>query len=300
MSNKHTDNKDKQTQTLTMQQQSDEAFINELYDEVSQEDQSQPSELLDKRIISAAHQAINTSNRPKRKSHFTWYSKLATAASVTLVISLVSLQQDNIPSNELADIMLNKGATLQESIKSELEKVPFSDEKTMTAELDFQEQANSPAISTQLASTIANDTKLVTNERVSRTMQYENKTMLSKQKSAKRMIASSPINMALIEKVKQEEVSRKNHKIIVLSIKQFQQFTLSNKSLSTENQWLWSLSSESNMEYIIDIFQNNQLPLRYRLGKTTFKIIDTLEPEITNFSLKNKALSRVVILNTNN
>ena len=58
MSNKYTDNNDKQTHNAILQQQNDEAFINELYNEVSEEDQSQPSELLDQRIINAAHKAL--------------------------------------------------------------------------------------------------------------------------------------------------------------------------------------------------------------------------------------------------
>jgi len=300
MSNKHFDNKDKQTQALTLQQQSDEAFINELYDEVSQEDQSQPSELLDKRIISAAHKAINTSNKPIGKNNFIWYSKLATAASLTLVISLVALQQDNIFPNERAEIMLEKEVTIQESIKTAPEQASFSDKEIKAAKINFQDQTSDPQISTQMASPIGENTKLATNESIARTMQYEKQTQLLRQKSAKRMVASSPINMALTGKVKQEEISEKSHKIIVLSIKQFQQYTLSNKPLGNENQWFWSLSSESNIEYIIDVFQNNQRAFRYRLDKTKFKISDASEQKETNFSLKNKALSRVVILNTNN
>jgi len=300
MSNKHFDNKDKQTHALTQQQQSDEAFINELYDEVSQEDQSQPSELLDKRIISAAHKAVNTSNKPIGNNNFIWYSKLATAASLTLVISLVVLQQDNIFPNERAEIMLEKEATLQKSIKKVPEQASFSDKEIKAAKVNFQDQMSDPLISTQMASPINENTKQVTNKSMTRTMQYEKQTQRLKQKSAKRMVASSPISMALIEKVKQEEISEKKHEIIVLSIKQFQQYTLSNKSLANENQWFWSLSSESNIEYIIDISQNNQLAFRYRLDKAKFKINDASEQKETNFSLKNKALSRVVILNTNN
>ena len=96
----------------------DEKFINDLYNEVHGEvckgkqlndtlytqangqTSNQPSEILDKRIIKAAHRAINIKQPVKinKNSRFTWFNRLATAASFTLVVSLVVQQQGQILS----------------------------------------------------------------------------------------------------------------------------------------------------------------------------------------------------------
>jgi hypothetical protein len=280
MSYKNTDNNSKQTQELMLQQQSDEAFMNELYDEVSQEDQSQPSELLDQRIISAAHKALTKSTKPKSKSHVTWYSSLATAASITLVISLVVLQQSNILPNEQAGIM------------------PL--EEVITEQVDFQEQDRYSAMSSQMENSLAKNARLAANEKTVRAIQFDKQTQLAKQKPAKKAIYLSPLNSLTFEKTEQNIAQEDKAEIIDLSIKQLQQYILSNKTLNAENQWFWSFHSENDMEYIIDIFQKNQQPSQYRLTKHTFKIIGKSQGNFKKVVLKNQVLSKITILNTNN
>lgn len=268
MSNKYTENDEKKTQTSTLQQKNDEAFINELYDEVSEEKQSQPSELLDQRIISAAHKAVNVSNKAKSNRNLKWYSSLATAASLTLVISLVVSQQSNILSNEQTENMLNRVIVLQK-----------------------------PAPPPSNNESIANTTKIATKEKMVRATQYEKKAQLSKQKSTEPMMASDPASSMSPPKLASTPEVYEKHKVIPLSIKQLQQYILSNNNLTTEKQWLWSLTSENNMAYMISIYQNKLQPLQYSLDKSTYKIVVIPKDNNKKPSLKNKNLLEIKILN---
>jgi len=307
MSTNHTDDNDKETQKLTLQQQSDEAFINQLYDDVSQEHQSQPSELLDKRILSAAHKAINKSNNPDKKSHVTWYSTLATAASLTLVVSLVVLQQDNILPNEQADRIQVTDVTFKksinavsakESINPTSVKESFADQEVMAEQIDYKAEPSYSALSGQMESSVATDRKLPVSERTLRAKQYKKQSKLVKQKNVAQMMALPPVINKPIEEI--GKAQEKDLTIKYLSIKQFQQYTLSNKTLHANNQWLWSLKSESDMEYVVNVFQDNQQSLPFRLVKDNFKIIGIHQDTPRILSLKNKPLSKVIILNTNN
>jgi len=307
MSTNHTDNNDKETQESRFQQQSDEAFINRLYDEVSQEAQSQPSELLDKRILSAAHKAINKSKKTNKKSHVSWYSTLATAASITLVVSLVVIQQANIlPSEQVGStqvkgVAFNKSinaGSAKESINPTSVKESFADQEVMAEQIDYKAEPSYSALSGQMASSVTRDRKVAVNERTLRAMQYKKQAQLSKQLAVAPMMALPPV----IDKPRAEiaKAQEKDLTIKYLSIKQFQQYTLSNKTLDVKNQWLWSLHSESDMEYIINLFQGNQQSLAFRLGKDKFKVIGTDQDISKKLSLKNKPLSKAIILNTNN
>jgi hypothetical protein len=307
MSINRTDNNDKETQESRFQQQSDEAFINRLYDEVSQEAQSQPSELLDKRILSAAHKAINKSKKTNKKSHVSWYSTLATAASLMLVVSLVVLQQANILPSEQVDSTQVKGVAFKkpmnagsakESINPTYVKESFADQEVMTEQIDYKAEPSYSALSGQMASSVARDRKVAVNERTLRAMQYKKQAQLSKQLAVAPMMALPPV----IDKSRAEiaKAQEKDQTIKYLSIKQFQKYTLSNKTLDVKNQWLWSLRSESDMEYIINLFQGNQKSLAFRLGKDKFKVIGTDQDTNKKSSLKNKQLYKTIILNTNN
>ncbi len=300
MSTNHTDNNDKETDKSTLQQQSDEAFINHLYDEVSQNQQSQPSELLDKRILSAAHKAINKSNKPDKKSHVTWYSTLATAASLTLVVSLVVLQQANILPNEQVDSIQIKDAAFKKSTNAVSDLESFTDQEIMAEQVDYQEEPSYSAISRQVASSVVKDRKVPSSEKNLRAMQYKKQSQLAKQKTVVPMMALSQVKVKVKPLAETGQIQENDLTIRYLSIKQFQQYTLSNKTLNVKNQWLWSLHSESDMEYVINIFQENQRPLQYRLDRNIFKIIDSHQINSKKISLRNNGLSKIIILNTNN
>jgi len=120
----------------------DEAFINSLYEEVQLEESnqqssiqhstSQPSEMLNKRIINAAHHAVkveNTTTNTQKTSRFTWVSGLASAASLTLVISLVVRQQGEIlPPAESAIPM-----SASQPLAAPLSTIQADDEEMFTA-----------------------------------------------------------------------------------------------------------------------------------------------------------------------
>jgi len=292
MSNNYNDNNGKQTQKSTAQQQSDEAFINQLYDEVSQGQQNQPSELLDQRILSAAHKVINKSKTPDKKSHITWYSSLATAASLTLVVSLVVLQQANILSNEQADSMQVKDVEIQKPINLVNNTESFAEQEIVPEIVHFQERASFSSVT----NSIADKAKEAPNKGVMRTMQYEKQNQLATKILAKPIMASSPKTIQLLEKSEQPVKTE----IMALSTEQLQQYLQSNKALKTQNQWRWSLNSENDVEYIIDIFNKDQQPLQYRLDKRIFKILDIPEQNLTKRPLNSRPLSNITILAENN
>jgi hypothetical protein len=306
MSNKYTDNNDKQTHTSPMHQQSDEAFINELYNEVSEEDQSQPSELLDQRIINAAHKAVNTSNKPKGNNKFKWYSTLATAASLTLVISLVVLQQSNILPNEQANNMLKQGVVLQKPMASTSDNESFADQEVVVEQIDYQAQVGYSAMPSQVENAIATTTKIsntikiAAKERMVRATQYEKKAQLSKQKSTERMMAESPVFMTHSNQIEEIKAKEEKTEIIDLSIKQLQQYILLNKNLNAEDRWLWSFESENDIEYIIDIFRDEEQYIQYRLDKAIFKIIEIPSQDLTILPLNRSILSKITIIKANN
>jgi len=300
MSNKHADYNGKQTQISALQQQSDEDFINELYNEMSEENQSQPSVILDQRIISAAHKAVDKTNKSKDNSNLKWYSSLATAASLTLVISLVVLQQSNILPNKQANERLKQGIVLQKTMTPISNNDSFVDQEVVAEQIDYQAPASYSAIQSQMANSIAYKSKVATKEVIVHAMQYEQKTQLTEQKSAKRMIASPPVIMQNFKRTEQANTQEDKVEIMNLSIKQFEQYQRSNKNSDSRSQWLWSFSSENDIEYIIDIFQNDQQPLQYRLDRAMFKIIEIPNQALTNLPLNNRALSRITIIKTNN
>jgi hypothetical protein len=297
MSNKHADNNDKQTQTSALQQQSDETFINELYNEVSEENQSQPSELLDQRIINAAHKAVNTPNKPKSNRNFKWYSSLATAASLTLVISLVVLQKGNILPNEQAGTPIEKGITLQKSIKPANDNEYFADQEIETEKINFQQSTNYSAVSSKMANPITNNIKASSQEKIVRAIESKKQAQLGKQKSAERMMPSPSVSRVLLAELARTPEVHEEHKVISLSIKQFQQYILSNNDLSAERQWLWALKSENDMAYMISIYQNKLQPLQYRLDKSTYKIIAISNKHNKEPSLKSKNSLEITIIN---
>ncbi len=300
MSNKHADNNGKQTQTSALQQQSDEDFINELYNEVSEENKSQPSDILDQRIISAAHNAVNKTNKSKDNSNLKWYSSLATAASLTLVISLVVLQQSNILPNEQANERLKQGIVLQKNMTPISNNDAVFVQEVVAEQIDYQAPASDSTIPRQMANSIANKTKVATKETMVRAMQYGQKTQLTEQITAKRMIASPPVIMQNFKRTEQANTQEDKVEIMNLSIKQFEQYQRSNKNSDSKSQWLWSFLSENDIEYIIDIYQNDQQPLQYRLDRAIFKIIEIPNQALTNLPLNNRALSRIMIIKTNN
>ena len=306
MSNKYTDNNDKQTHNAILQQQNDEAFINELYNEVSEEDQSQPSELLDQRIINASHKAVNTSNKPKGNNKFKWYSTLATAASLTLVISLVVLQQSNILPNEQANNMLKQGVVLQKPMASTSDNESFADQEVVVEQIDYQAQVGYSAMPSQVENAIATTTKIsntikiAAKERMVRATQYEKKAQLSKQKSPERMMAESPVFMTHSNQIEERKAKEEKTEIIDLSIKQLQQYILLNENLNAEDRWLWSFESENDIEYIIDIFRDEEQYIQYRLDKAIFKIIEIPSQDLTILPLNRSILSKITIIKANN
>ncbi|NQZ86725.1 MAG: hypothetical protein HRT54_04000 [Colwellia sp.] len=300
MSNKHADNNGKQTQTSALPQQSDEDFINELYNEVSEVNQSQPSDILDQRIISAAHKAVNKTNKQKENNNLKWYSSLATAASLTLVISLVVLQQSNILPNEQANEKLKNGIALQKTMAPISNNDAFVEQEVVAEQIDYQAPASYSTIPSQMANSIANKTKVATKETMVRAMQYEQKTQLTEQKTAKRMIASPPVIMQNFKRTEQAKAQEDKVEIMNLSIKQLEQYQRSNKTLDSKSQWLWSFSSENDIEYIIDIFQEKKKPLQYRLDKSLFNIVGTSPVATKEIQLKNNELSKITISLTHN
>jgi len=308
MSNKHRNSSDKYNEKMLndkaalQQQQSDEAFIHALYDEISEEhQQGQPSEILDQRILSAAHEAIDprraSTSKPIRKSKFTWYSSLATAASLMLVVSLVLTQQGNILLNDQSELMPEDNVSLPKESTEKFDYSVLANQEVLTEKSNFRTKANYSAKSKDLPTYPKATLRAITKEKTAQQARY---TRESKKKSVQQLMAAAPDNVQFIAKKELELKTEQEIKVIILTTEQFQQYTKLNKGLATEQQWFWSIQSVNNEEYIIDIFQKNQIALRYSLNKTIFNIIDPTSNNSKRSSRTKQALSKITILNTSN
>jgi hypothetical protein len=215
----------------------------------------------------------------------------------------VVLQQSNILPNEQANNMLKQGVVLQKKMASTSDNKSIADQEVVVEQIDYQAQASYSAMPSQVenasatTSKISNTIKVAAERKMVRATQYEKKTQLIKQKTTERMMAASPMIIPRFNKIEQDKAQEDRAEIIDLSIEQLKQYKRSNKTLDSQNQWLWSFSSESDVEYIINIFQKNQHPLQYRLNKTIFDIVETTDQALTILPLNNRVLSAIMIIN---
>jgi len=299
----------------------DEAFINSLYDEVEREQNhkqstAQPSELLDRRIINAAHQVINVKPATnKKQSRLTWLNGLATAASLTLVISLVVQQQGQIlpPADSAVSLINNKS-----SIDSGPAAAPINSKQSFDTEMLSTKafEISGPPIAEQTGARLA----ALSNETVERKekSQFTTTKILTTSKYEKVLVEGGLQGYSLAKKqttpaysqtemsepivADAQQSSSSRQKVtkgnLTAPIKQsspmmslvsaaapiefkaftielFEQYKTQNNSLVRSKKILWSLIEEQKNSYDIRLYQADNTVIYYRLDKTDFVINET-------------------------
>ena len=70
--------------------------------------------------------------------------------------------------------------------------------------------------------------------------------------------------------------------------------------MNAEDRWLWSFESENDIEYIIDIFRDEEQYIQYRLDKAIFQIIEIPSQDLTILPSNRSILSKITIIKANN
>ncbi len=270
------------------QLQDDEAFINALYQGVEQSDEPKTSEILDKRIIAAAHKAVSEQPKKKKGKKLTWVHTLATAASLTLVVTLVFNQQSNIlppieQSFELADESLKEG--IKQASPNDLEMMQAVPPSKVT-----QDTAPKP--------------KLMTYARKEASLSEKKKQQMSTQLAqikSERRDKAAILAVATQSRSDEAETSIKTKALALaepletsvhkkLTTEKLLNYIALNTQLNTEKKYYWSLQSEQNDYFTILIFSSDSKPVYYHLPKADFVIdkevtIDNKELDIDKISI---------------
>lgn len=276
------------------QLQDDEAFINSLYQEIDQSDESSSSEMLDKRIISAAHKAVSDKAKQKKNKKFTWYHTLATAASLTLVVTLVFHQQSNVlppieQSYELADESIKESSELLGKNDTEMMRAAptatISADTVPQAKLMTYARKNAAGekkerqVNTQLTQIKSAQPKGVVNQEVALyAAKPQNRSINSIE-----LKQENTLSLALSDSEQVTSVKLLTHQML-LNYKKL------NSQLINNEKYYWSLRSEQNNDYNIMIFSKESGSLSYRLPKVDF----TIDKEVT-IDDKQIALDKITI-----
>ena len=284
MSSKPTSHDLQQTQL-----QEDEAFINTLYQQFPPDEDQQPSEFLDKRIIKAAYQAVTTEPSKTNKKKITWFHSLATAASLILVISLVFQQQNHIlPSvdtstNVVSNSQKDKQISDDEMMTDEAVVVlsaaePMMEKQGMVIQQSALAKSSTPTSITSTVIAVKNKPRKIENKgyRSAAKMQMINQQKVAVSKR------SPPVKGPIVQK---------------LTLAQYQFYTVKNVELSVEKKIMWSLINEQADSYYITIYLADNNAANYRLAKTQFKL-NALPVKTHDSRILNKQLfSEIILIN---
>jgi hypothetical protein len=296
----------------------DEAFIDELYQTLDQQNnvEQSPSEMLDKRIISAANTAVshcnidnnNNSNNhnprhsdkiDKQPTTGPWNTRflttgLATAASLTLVISLVVQQQEDIFSP------LETQPTTRTTQKVEPQHYASRKSSAEALSMDLTKTtkvgANEPLTGRLTAQSPTNKIsryEAADRERArkdSRESQRDNRRQVSRQISPlpesmhgemnqpafsnEAMVMQSPrsVDESLVDKrLDDERLASK-----WLSKNQFIEYLAQNNSRQMHEKIQWSLLSIEQSYYQIVVYLTSNITREHRLSKQDFVLAQAI------------------------
>ena len=294
------------------QMQEDEVFINALYQQLPPDEEQQPSEFLDKRVIKAAYQAVAPEPTKVGKRKITWFNSLATAASLTLVISLVVQQQNQIlPS---VDTSTNLVSNSQKDKQS-------SDDEMMIVEAVAAFSAAKPMMDNEITNdgyaTTQHDKQMTIAQPITAT-----KSTIKQQRALTKSLTPAPLTSiimavknqspkienksyqpaAKIQQISQTEFAAAKRSSPVkgataqrLTIAQYQLYTVQNTQFSAENKLMWSLNNEQADSYYITIYLPDNNTASYRLAKTQFKL-NVLSVKTHDRHILNKRIFSKIIL----
>ncbi len=247
----------------------DQAFIQSLYDDLAEQNSEdgsqqltdvQPSELLDKRILAAAHKAINSapaaskngavktvnSKTPKQAE---WFYPATMAASVLLVVTIISHQFYN-PNVQVFDAPLASTHSMSKFDESQSDEMLSESEMPLLAAVQTAE----PSLKRSSAESAAKMESFKADKQII-------KEKVSKQGAAKAKDSQT-------EKSREQLRSRALLTPIEMSFEQLK--TL--RAISYQNALYWILQQENADSYLIELFIVDQSPIYYRLNKNEFNI----------------------------
>jgi hypothetical protein len=309
MSSKLTSHDHQQTQL-----QEDEAFIKTLYQQFPADEDQQPSEFLDKRIIKAAYQAVAAEPTKTNKKKITWFHSLATAASLTLVISLVVQQQSHIlPSVDTSTNLISNGQKDKQ----------ISDNEIMTVESVAAFSAAKPMMDNEITHDSYASTQYDKQMVIAQPMMAK-KGMIKQQSAQAKSLAPTSLTSTVItlknqsrkiekkgvrpaaeiQKINQQEfaVAKRSPPVKVgtvqkLTIAQYQLYTVQNTQLSEEEKIMWSLINAQADSYYITIYLPDNNTVSYRLAKTQFKLNALLLNTQDKHIINKQMLSEIILTN---
>ncbi len=234
----------------------DQAFIDSLYEQLEEDQTQGPSDALDKRILTAAHQAVSAKSpaalphlhQPINKSSHkvAWFYPTSLAASVLLLLGLVSSQLDGPfvgqAAHEMAAVTFDeKESNLQAPLLASSTPIEPIEMSMMGAEpLTLQDEPALLAMAETLPESALYDLPMA-NKKMAKVMPVT-------RSQSKQPIQTTQLTPALF---------------LVLT------------SLSKERPIFWSLINESKSSYVIKVFKtdnttNTTEELHYELAKTEF------------------------------
>jgi len=240
----------------------------------------QPSASLDQRILTAAHNAIDSTPKTidlvgKKPSKIgksrAWHVPLSLAASTVLVVSLVVNQGEEsiLPSRDIVPVP----RTVQV-------EPALSNESVGGAERKMMAKGQSQKLAKQSTRQAKENASALLEAQKQRTMEVESKhnddfsvEVLALQAVKSRENSMSPDKhvrgittkeMATLKERSSASKLESTNPMLLLSLQQYQLYKEKNK------QWL--LRSESEQYYVIDVFATNQKTIQYKLLKKHFNI----------------------------
>lgn len=243
----------------------DQAFIDSVYKSLADDnalytDDELPSELLDKRILSAAHKAVETSPileedqlSNKRKS---WFFPMATAASVLLMLTVV---QQQINLTYFSD------GTQTTEMTSSMPELAMSDSiETNNQELEAQFMAGQIKEKQYAAAQAKKEVAA----------SIQSKPSLARTKQSKSFNITTDDTSSDLLKINEKTP------VIELTVEQY----LLLKKDAEVTPLYWRLIAIQENSYLIQ-FQSSELKnVTYRLNKSRFKIDNTNRVETRLFS----------------
>lgn len=264
----------KQDKTLT----EDQAFIQSLYDEVSDQDSDDlteyPSKQLDHAILEAAHKAVSEtpsdqqsnvqSLQPKanKRKKIAWYFPLATAASVLLVITVMNYQL-NGPTNPV----LETASTIDSTTQIKPNTPEMTSAQTMESDMFIVDVSDKQA--TKVQALTSSDKRLMSR---SHEVEQPTKSKMSSSPRAEEEQAVSATQFLARNALKHEVLSKENMNSLesptLLTYQHYQDL----KSLSKDKKLYWRLRKKDKTSVVIELFQSEQASIFYQLNKDIFQL----------------------------
>jgi len=305
------------------QLQEDEAFIDALYQQLPADKDQQPSDFLDKRIIKAAYQAVATEPTKINKRKITWFHFLATAASLTLVISLVVQQQSHIlpPVDTSADLVSSSQKNKQSSDDEMI--VEAVEEFSVTKPMMENTSTNDSYAATQYDQQMAITQPVMINSIAPKSISARQSMTTQQSALASPLAPTALTSIVTVVKNQPRKLEKKSYQstakiqqinqqafamtkrsspvnaatVQKLTLAQYRIYREQDAQLSAENKLRWSLISEQTDSYYITIYLSDNNTASYRLAKTDFRL-NTLPVKTHDKQTPNKQdFSEIILKN---